>query len=124
MIFLPGMKRIGRFDRPADDDRVEPVDLPQLVLPAHQLFQLVLALDIEVVDDVFGDDDEEREVDRVDAFAQDRALAAALAAASADEERSARPGSCCNPPRGPASGWAAAARRRGHRRSRSFPAEW
>ena len=41
---LLGIERVGGLDRAADDDRVEAVDLVQLVLPADQRLELVLAL--------------------------------------------------------------------------------
>ena len=78
-IWWSGLQRVGRRDRAADDDRVEAVDLLQLVLPADQGLELALALELQAVDRVLGDDDEQGEVDRVDALAQDGPLPAALA---------------------------------------------
>ena len=85
---------------------------------------------VEPVDRVLGDDDEQRQVDGVDAFAQDRPLPAALAGDRllvgadllAHEERPGVLEVVARRRRGRASGWAAAARRRGRRRSRSCPA--
>src|SRR5205085_10909986 len=62
----------------ADHHRVESALLAQLLLPADKLLQLAPALDVQMVNHVFGDHEEERQVNRIDAFAQDRALAATL----------------------------------------------
>ena len=75
---LFGIERVGRLDRAADDHRVEPLVLVQLVLPVDERLQLLRAAGFQAVDGVFGHDGVEGEVDRVDAFAQDRALATAL----------------------------------------------
>ena len=109
---------------------LKPLISLQLVLPADERLQLAPALELEAVDGVLGDDHEQREVDGVDALAQDHPLPAALADGRARSPappgrpggRRGRPGSCCRRRRGRASGWATAARRRGRRRSRSCPA--
>src|SRR5262249_42537388 len=74
-----GVERVGAVDRPADDDGAEAAHIAQLGLPRHERLQLTLALKLEPVDRLLGDDQELREVDRVHALAEDRALAAALA---------------------------------------------
>ena len=75
---LVGIERVGRLDRTADDHRIEALVLAQLVLPVDQRLQLLRAAGFEAVDRVFGHDREERDVDRVDTFAQDRPLPPAL----------------------------------------------
>ena len=124
---LAGHERVGGGHQLADDDGVEAVDLAQFLLPADQLLDLAAALDVEVVDDVLGDDDEEGEVDRVDALAQDRPLAAALAAAVGAllaEERQGVLEVVAVHHAGQRLAGRRAARRRGRRRSRSCPAGW
>ena len=64
----------------ADDDRAEAVEATEFFLPRNQHFQVALAAHVEAIDDVFGDDHEEREVDGVHAFTQDGPLATALTA--------------------------------------------
>src|SRR5205814_4714002 len=59
-------------------DRAEPADIAKLLLPADQTRQLVAAV-VQRVNRVFGDDGEQREIDRVNAFAEQIALSAALA---------------------------------------------
>src|SRR5262249_37302762 len=70
--------RVVRFERAANDDGAEAVELAQLVLPVDQRFQLALALDVEPVDDILRDHHEQRQVDGVDAFTKDGPLSAAL----------------------------------------------
>ena len=75
---LLGIERVGGLDRTADDHRIETLVLAQVILPVDERLQLFRAAGFKAVDHVFGDHREERDVDRVDAFAQDRPLAAAL----------------------------------------------
>ncbi len=63
----------------ADDDWLEAVHVAQKHLPFLTLGDFFVA-DRSGVHAVFGNDDEEREIDRIDAFAQNRALAATLPA--------------------------------------------
>ena len=124
---LVGIERVGGLDRAADDHRVEPVVLAQLVLPVDQRLQLLRAAGFQAVDRVLGHDHEQREVDRVNAFAQDRPLPAALAQDRlvlgarrlAAQEAAGILEVVARQRPGPASGSAAAPRRRGHRHSRS-----
>ena len=78
-----------------------------------------------MIDDVFGDDDKQGQVDGVDAFAKDGPLPPALAPsirALSARGTPGHPGSCCSPRPAPASGWEPVFRRREHRHSRFFPA--
>ncbi len=78
-IFLSGFSGSGASTGAADDHRIEALVLAQLVLPVDERLELLRAAGLQAVDRVFGHDREKREVDRVDAFAQDGPLAAALA---------------------------------------------
>ncbi len=75
---LIGIERVGRLDRTADDHRVEALVLAQLVLPVHERLQLFRSTGFQTVDGVFGHDGEERDVDCIDAFAQDGPLPPSL----------------------------------------------
>src|SRR5262249_33503239 len=49
------------------------------LLPVHERFQLALSLQVEPIDHVFGDHDEQSQVNGINAFAEDGSLPAALA---------------------------------------------
>src|SRR5207244_530844 len=59
---------------------VEAAAVAQLLLPAYEFLELVLAAQFKVIDLVLGDNDELRAVNGIDAFAKNSALPAALAA--------------------------------------------
>src|SRR5262249_47356985 len=71
----------------AHDDRAEAIVFAQLLLPRPELFDLVLSIEDHVIDRILSNDIEEREVNRVGAFAKDRALTTALAARLEESRR-------------------------------------
>src|SRR5262249_4293494 len=54
-------------------------DLAQLVMPGHERFQLLTALQVQTIHLVFSDDEKQGQVQRVDAFAENGPLPTALA---------------------------------------------
>ena len=72
------IERVDGTEFFTDDHGIEAVEIAELFLPAHQFFKFGAALQFKPIRDILRDDDEEREVDRVNPFAQDRALPAAL----------------------------------------------
>ncbi len=74
-----GRELVFGGDGRADDDGIESADVVEFFLPADDGGQFLAAVSCRGDRRVFGDDDEEGEVDGVNAFAKDDALAAALA---------------------------------------------
>ena len=70
---------VDRAGHGADYHRIEAADLAQLLLPGHHVLQFALAAEVQAEHHIFGDHDEQRQVDGVDALAQDGPLPAALA---------------------------------------------
>ena len=78
---LLGVDRVGHFDAAADDHRIEAVDFFELCLPRIDGRSFLNRLEIaQHIHRVLRDDDEQRRIDGVDTFTQDRSLSAALTA--------------------------------------------
>ena len=74
-----GRQLIFRGDERADDDGIESSDVVHLFLPADDCCQFLPPGHFKAVNAILGNDDEQGEIDGVNAFAEDHALPAALA---------------------------------------------